>query len=355
MSPPQDLFVTGLSTLPWSKGQSVCYRIPSLLRTQGGTLLAFASERLGTSCGDESGTNVALRRSFDGGRTWEPAQLVLAAGPDKAEMTVWLLQDAKTSRIFLFSNTNVHQPVDCNCEVFYITSADEGNTWSDRTIVPPSSGFYGMSLASGITHSSGRLVGCMRKICRNSCPQDYASKAFFSDDHGETWQTSAFLASGTSECQLAELSDGRLYMNMRPLNYTGPSTSASFDNRRLVSFSSDAGQTWSEVRSEPALVDFGWADEGSVASDPASAVVYFSHPEAQDRSNLTLYRSFDDASSWQDFANVYAGSAAYSSIQVLDPSPDGFGRAVGVLFERDDYKALSFSRVVEEDSETVQV
>lgn len=344
VGPVTNLFTSGVSELPWSKGQEVCYRIPALLRTSGGTLLALASERLGSTCNDELGTNVVMRRSTDNGATWEPAQLILATGEQRAEMSPWALQDASTGRIFLFTNTNVKSP-DCNCEVFHITSDDDGKTWSDRTVVPASSGFYGSALTTGITHSkSGRLVGCMRKICRNSCPHDYASKAFFSEDHGATWSASDFLASGTTECQVAELSDGRLYMNMRPLNYTGTNTSGTFHNRRLKSFSSDAGSTWSAAEDESDLIDFGFADEGSVVSDPANKVLYFSHPQAHDRSNLTLYTSVDDSSSWSAIANVYSGAAAYSSIAIMNPSP-GKATDIGVLFERDGYGALAFASV----------
>jgi hypothetical protein len=141
-------------------------------------------------------------------------------------------------------------------------------------------------------------------------------------------------------------------MNMRPLNYTGSNTSASFHNRRLKAFSSDVGSTWSEVSDEPDLVDFGFADEGSVVSDPGNNVLYFSHPHATQRSNITLYRSTDDADSWTVFANVYTGSSAYSSIAILDPYP-ARAKSVGVLFERDGYGALAFTSVTEDPAAIV--
>lgn len=338
-SSPLDLFAKGVSNQSWSLGAQVCYRIPAFLRSRTGALLAFASERLGSDCSDESGTNLVLRRSTDNGATWEPMQLIVPTGADKAEMSPWALQDASTGRIFMFSNTNVHTPTDCNCEVFYVTSDDDGQTWSNRTVVPKSTGFYGGSLVTGITHSSGRVIGCMRKICRNSCPADYRSKAFFSDDHGKTWNSSSFLTSGTTECQVAELSDGRIYMNIRP--YTGWHGQK---NQRLVSFSSDAGSTWGEVHPDPALIDYGFADEGSVVSDPKNKVMYFSHPDAHGRENLTLYRSLDDAQSWVDTVTVYPGPSEYSSSAILDPAP-GKALMVGILFEAQGYGVIRFSSV----------
>merc|ERR1712217_974393 len=104
--------------------------------------------------------------------------------------------------------------------------------------------------------------------------------------------------------------------NMRP--YTGW---AGARNARLVAFSHDAGATWGPVTADPSLIDYGFADEGSVVSDPHNKVLYFSHPDSKTRSNLTLYRSLDDAESWGDLVTVYAYSAAYSDTAILDPYP----------------------------------
>jgi hypothetical protein len=236
-----DIFVSGVSIFSWSSGLDVCYRIPALLRLHSGTILAFAAERLTgsqDSCSDESVSNIVMRRSLDGGSSWGEAVLVVPN--EGAERTPWVSQDAETGKIFLFSNTNVSIS-DCSCGIFYVSSDDDGETWGGSVELPDdsSSGYYGTSLATGITHrATGRLVGCMRRICRNSCPAQYNSKAYFSDDHGETWGTSEWLTDGTTECQIAELASGDLYLNSRP--YEGWEGAS---NVRLASWSSDAGGT----------------------------------------------------------------------------------------------------------------
>jgi len=48
------------------------YRIPSLLTTQAGTLLAFCEGREG---GDSSDIDLLLKRSKDGGKTWSRTQV----------------------------------------------------------------------------------------------------------------------------------------------------------------------------------------------------------------------------------------------------------------------------------------
>ena len=220
-APLVDLFSSGLSTFPWSAGQRACYRIPSLLRLNNGTLLALVSERLvgpKGGCGDESPSNIILRRSDNDGATWGSAALVMAAGPRNLERSAWAIEDAQSGTIFAFSNANVNSTVGCSCEVDVTSSSDRGRSWSVPRTLPPSTGVYGSGLASGFTHrQSGRLIGCMRKICRNSCPADYRSKAFYSDDRGASWTASSWLASGTTECQIAELSDGRLCAPPTPL------------------------------------------------------------------------------------------------------------------------------------------
>ena len=58
------------------------YRIPALIVSRKGTLLAFCEGRK-DSRSDTGEINTILRRSFDGGKTWGPVQVVAADGPNK--------------------------------------------------------------------------------------------------------------------------------------------------------------------------------------------------------------------------------------------------------------------------------
>ena len=55
------------------------YRIPGLVVTPSGTVLAFCEGRRYTSRDDDE-IDILLRRSFDGGRTWEARQIVVSDG-----------------------------------------------------------------------------------------------------------------------------------------------------------------------------------------------------------------------------------------------------------------------------------
>src|SRR5271157_3429796 len=75
------------------------YRIPSLIVTNKGTLLAFCEGRK-TNGGDIGDIDLLLKRSFDGGKTWTKAQVVWDDGPntcgnpcpvlDSRNGTIWL-------------------------------------------------------------------------------------------------------------------------------------------------------------------------------------------------------------------------------------------------------------------------
>ena len=339
-----DLFTAGKSNNTWSLDTRVCYRIPSLIKVNKNMLIAFAAERLWSEveprpkyCSDESPSNIVSRRSEDGGLTWGEVELVYSTGEELVERHPWTLYDSVTQRIFVFTNTNVQG---CHCDVEYKTSDDFGVTWSQSTAIDSATGYYGMSLAHGITHTSGRLVGCMRKICRNSCDADYHSKAYFSDDHGISWATSDWLDAGTTECQLIELPDERLYLNSRP--YTGWEGEK---NVRLSSYSDDRGSTWSPVQAEPNLIDFNFAVEGGMTSDVESGILLFLHPFAKTRRNMTLYQGVYDQNTKQvlwDTANtiqIYGGLSEYSDVVVLNPDL----RTAGVMFERTEFQAISFA------------
>ena len=111
------------------------------------------------------------------------------------------------------------------------------------------------------------------------------------------------------------------------------------------------------------LVDAGGVC-GSVVSDPASGTrtVFYSHPDAVGRSNLTLYRSDDDAATWAAATNVYNGPAEYSSAALIRKTdatahdqimgqrkaPGEFsgiqvGQRVGGLFEKDGYQSIALA------------
>ena len=198
------------------------FRIPALVTSTQGTLLAFCEGRK-TSLSDDGDNDLVLRRSFDAGRTWEPLQLVHEEGGD-AVVTIGnpcAVVDRTTGVVWLTMNRE-------NGRVLVTSSSDDGQTWAaprDITtdVSRPEWGWYAMGpgcgiqlTASGSNHSHpGRLVipANHRTTPDRSGPS--SSHVIYSDDHGRSWHVGGTVGPHTNECQLAELGDGRLLINCR--------------------------------------------------------------------------------------------------------------------------------------------
>eukprot|EP01079_Euglenida_sp_SAG-EU17-18_P005545 gene5545-5525_t len=118
-----DLFTSGVANgnatgNPWVKpGTPVTYRIPSLVSTNS-TLVAFASERLG-STNDESPTNIVQRVSHDWGATWGPLQLLVLSSSGMSSAP-WAIAGPASPEVFLFYNSESTSGSKCSCGVSLI-------------------------------------------------------------------------------------------------------------------------------------------------------------------------------------------------------------------------------------------
>ncbi|PRQ12233.1 hypothetical protein C1Y63_02685 [Corynebacterium sp. 13CS0277] len=86
-------------------GGSASYRIPTLLRTQAGTLLACADQRTASPYDSPNHIQTAVRRSEDGGHTWEDVQVAITQpGSGRSGASVidtCLVQDRDSGRIIM--------------------------------------------------------------------------------------------------------------------------------------------------------------------------------------------------------------------------------------------------------------
>ena len=133
-SPPSpryaDVYVAG-------EGGYQAYRIPSVIATPTGTLLAFAEARR-TGAGDAGDIDLVVRRSHDGGDSWSPMQIVGDNGPntfgnpcpvvDRNTGTIWLLttQNRGTDR----EKDIIAGTSEASRTVWAMKSVDDGVTWS---------------------------------------------------------------------------------------------------------------------------------------------------------------------------------------------------------------------------------
>jgi len=335
-------------------------RIPSVVVTGGGTVLAFAEGREQPS--DQAENDIVLRRSRDAGATWGPLQVVAADGAHSLNNPTAVVE-RESGRVFLMfqripshlKERSVETAVGFEGPDVYrnllVWSDDEGATWTPpldvtRTTKRPTGA---TTIASGpgigiqLTRGphAGRLI-----IPFNEGPYwKWQNFAVFSDDRGRTWQCGANVPgallpdpklgerSQINEVQMAELSDGSVRMNSRP--FAGA-------NVRKTAVSRDGGATWSTVEDVPELKDpscmagllrYSFDDAGGRGR------LLFSGPDGADRTTGTISLSTDDGATWPVRKILWPGSFAYSGLTRL---PDG---TIGCLFETDAYGRIVFARI----------
>src|SRR5688572_2187201 len=118
--------VRGEETLVYRAGEDGyhTYRIPALLVTPKGALLAFIEGRK-TARGDAGDIDLLVKRSEDGGKTWSKQQLVHEEGGEQ-KITIGNpcpVVDVETGMIWLPLTKN-------NDRVLMVSSSDDGHTWS---------------------------------------------------------------------------------------------------------------------------------------------------------------------------------------------------------------------------------
>ncbi|POX46155.1 laminin G [Streptomyces sp. Ru71] len=184
----------------------VCFRIPALVRTRAGTLLAFAEGRV-HDCGDAGDIDIVVRRSTDGGRTWGPLTVVTDGAGDTHGNPVPVV-DRATGRVLLAQTHNTGRgdgracsaPCDRTPHLQY--SDDDGRTWSaprdlGGAIRPPHwNSWYATGPGHGIRLTRGRHAGRLVLGVNAETWQDGRVTAnhaalIVSDDHGAHWRVGA--------------------------------------------------------------------------------------------------------------------------------------------------------------------
>lgn len=314
-------------------------RIPNVVVARDGAVLAFAERcRL-------------VRRSGDQGKTWGPVGEV---GPDVSGSAI---VDDHSGDVLVV----------CGRGYLY-RSRDHGKTWKKEDIViRPNAVGHGTpdgvpvdlhGSESGITLKAGRHKGRLLMPARIQPPkgdnaQEYwpynYNAAIYSDDGGRTWQTSDPVQSGTGEGTLAELSDGRIYYNSR--------CHMAVDHRRRIAWSHDDGHMWTDWQVSDDLYEVGqpfyfkygtkpsYGCNAGLVRIPTRAgggrdILLFSTPDSPggDRVKMTVWASFDGATTWPIKRLVHGGPSAYSS---LAADNDGTAYLLFENGEKDPYERVS--------------
>jgi sialidase-1 len=348
------------------------YRIPAIIDLPDGALLAFCEGRV-HGAGDFGDINIVMKRSSDGGKTWSPLQTIVDADTLQAGNPAPVVDHTDPSypggRIFLFYNTGNNDEAAVRKgeglrEAWYITSADNGQTWSDAANItmqvhrPNQPQFnkayrfaedwrsYANTPGHAVQFQKGRYRGRIFVAANHSAgaPQeqsmDYKAHGYYTDDHGKTLHLSETVNTpGSNESTAAEISNSGLLMNSR--NQRGDVRA------RIVSFSSDGGATWDTSYFDRTLIDP--VNEGcllTVRLKKAKSIIAFCNAAHETRrDNLTLRISYDNGKTWKRRILIAKSAGdtedftAYSDLVKLGR------KKIGVLYERDGYKEIVFTAV----------
>jgi len=339
-----DVFVSG-------EGGYHTYRIPATVITRSNTILAFCEGRK-NSRSDTGKIDLLLKRSKDDGKSWSEQQVIWSDGEnvcgnpapvvDQQTGVTWLLftwnlGSDKESELGRGTGKDIRR-------VFVTHSADDGVTWTKpneitTTVKKPGWYWYATGPVNGIQltrgpHPGRLVIPCNHTELNTRTQVVSKSHIIFSDDHGKTWQPGGVEEEMTNESTVVERADGSLLHNMRSYHK---------QNRRAVAISKDAGESWSAVKLDEALVEP--VCQGSILrvtwpGDPEKSRIHFANPASTKRENLTVRESYDEGATWSANKSLHSGPAAYSCMVKL---PD----AVGCLFECGDknpYEKITFAR-----------
>ena len=337
------------------QGDAEChtFRIPGLARTQAGTLLAVHDMRYDSRKDVQGHMDIGLSRSTDGGETWEPPRPIIdmskfgglpedqngcsdpniLVNENTGEIVVaalWTHGKPGTHQLNANGSAPGHD-ITLSTQFMIVRSSDDGLTWSEpenwtERLKDPAWYLFAPAPGNGITPRDGTLVMPTQGRDETGLP---FSDLMWSDDNGETWIVSDHARSNTTECAVAELTDGSLMLNMRA-NRNRQDKSNS--NGRAIGVTSDHGQTWSthptdhHALPEPVCM----ASLISHTLEDGRRVLFFSNPNSKTkREKMTVRISFDDGVSWPAEHQIILDreGGAYSSLTMVDD------RTLGIVYE----------------------
>ncbi|WP_448700082.1 exo-alpha-sialidase [Mucilaginibacter sp. AW1-3] len=304
-----------------------CFRIPALICTKKGNLLAFAEGRK-NDCGDSGDIDLVIKRSADNGKTWSKLQVVWSDSTNTCGNPV-PVQDQSTGRIWLLSTWNLgpdheKQINDGTAKkgrcVFTLHSDNDGVTWSapaeiTAQVKKSDWTWYATGPCHGLQITVGKFAGRLVIPVNHveNKPRRNFAHVIYSDDHGATWHLGANTPQAEmNETTVAEISGGRLMLNMRNGNRA--------IRTRHTSISPDGGLTWSAIETDTTLIEP--VCQGSLLSyfyTKNKPTLFFINPaNTKSRRNVTLRMSEDDGKTWKYNMVLYPGFSAYSDIAVLN-------------------------------------
>jgi sialidase-1 len=316
------------------------YRIPGLVRTKAGSLVAAYDVRYRGGADLPADIDVGTQRSTDGGKTWEPMQIALDMGRDPAFAfdgvgDPCIFSDRETGRLFVaalwshgkraWHGSGPGVTPDETGQLVIATSDDDGQTWSKprnvtAEVKDPAWRLVLAGPGTGITLTDGTLVFPGQFKDSKNVPH---STLIWSKDRGTSWQIGTGVKDRTTESQLVELGDGSIMINCR-------------DDRggaRTVAVTRDLGRTWELHSTDRKALPESVCMASLLRLDlPGKGPhLFFSNPATtKGRHTMTVKVSADEGLTWPEhWHELYDARSGlgYSCLAPADASH------IGVLYE----------------------
>ena len=348
------------------------YRIPGIVVSAKGTVLAFSEER--PEFHDDAPKSIVAKRSLDNGKSWSESIYIEKSDGSywnrnsekihpmdtKDKKEVWTniapIIDTSTGRIFFFYSLSegaiAGQNVQRYTKVFYKYSDDDGQTWSDRQEIThiinvnkeglPNRDESGNAIVDkngfpcdflgrafhmpgpghGIQLSTGRLLlqiwsrTALGTLNNGRIPineRQYGVSTIYSDDHGKTWNFGSAFGHNDrmNESRMAELANGDVMINSRYVS------TDQRNNHRLTAISHDGGITWTDPKIDRNFPLSNPCDAGLLSVKDKTLLVYSKNESLNGRKNLVVRLSKDNGASWPYSKVVDTRSAWYSDMALL--------------------------------------
>ena len=272
-------------------------RIPGLVRTERGTLLAYYECRRETSS-DWAAIDLKIIRSTDGGNTWETVAILHGDG------------NTLNNPVMIVEGDTVHFLYCKNySELFYAKSTDDGRSFSEPvniTQVLRDSGYAHTVAAVGPGHGIVHKGRLLVPIWFAYCPEDTSAhhpsflSILYSEDHGKTWQVGEPVDMGKvgegvlsdpNESCLAVTAEGGVMISIRNQTEEEP-------HMRALAFSENGIEGWSVPYLENRLLDA--VCEGSMTHRDGTVFhINCDYPVRRQRKNLTVKITKDAFQTYQ--------------------------------------------------------
>ena len=297
-------------------GSFAMCRIPGLVRTDGGALIAYYECRKGDTS-DWDDIDIRVIRSTDGGESWRTVHVISSGGETLNNPVI--IANGETLHLLYCKNYR---------RIYHAVSHDEGESFSESreiTAVADEIGVPFTVVAIGPGHGichSGRLIVPVWYANDPSDPKAHHPSfisTLYSDDGGKNWHMGEIIGQGVlvdpSECALAVTEEGEVLISIR---------NECPEMMRALAYSKTGIDGWSTPVLTPTLPDP--VCQGSM--DHANGRIYHVNCDCgiqRMRTNLTVKVSRDNFATFDSV--LIDDEGGYADIAVD-------GDTVYVLYER---------------------